>query len=82
MGCSLPGSSAHGISQQECWSGLPFLSPGVLPDPGIEPLSPALADGFYTTEPPGKPPVGRLEQDIYHIYQHRITMVESWRADT
>ena len=32
-----------------------FLSPGVLPDPGIEPGSPALAGGFFTTELPGKP---------------------------
>ena len=30
-------------------------SPGDLPDPGIEPMSPALAAGFFTTEPPGKP---------------------------
>ena len=31
-----------GFSRQECWSGLPFPSPGDLPDPGIEPRSPAL----------------------------------------
>ena len=31
-----------GFSRQECWSGLPFPSPGDLPDPGIEPVSPAL----------------------------------------
>ena len=36
-----------GFSRQEYWSGLPFLSPGDLPDPGIEPRSPALqADTF------------------------------------
>jgi len=34
---------------------LPFPSPGDLPDPGIEPQSPALAGGFFTTTPPGKP---------------------------
>ena len=44
-----------GFSQQEYWSGLPFPSPGDLPDPGIKLMSPALADGFFTTEPPGKP---------------------------
>ena len=47
-----------GFSRQEHWSGLPFLSPGDLPDPGIErrsPVSPALADGFFTTEPLGNP---------------------------
>ena len=41
--------------RQEYRSGLPFPSPGGLPDPGMEPTSPALADGFFTTEPPGKP---------------------------
>ena len=40
---------------QEYWSGLPFPTPGDLPDPGIKPGSPALAGGFFTTEPPGKP---------------------------
>ena len=42
------------ISRQESWSGLPFPTPGDLPDPGIKPESPALVDGFFTTEPPGK----------------------------
>ena len=49
MDCSPPGSSVHGILRQEYWSGLPFPSPGDLPDPGIEPASPALAEGFFTT---------------------------------
>ena len=43
-----------GFPRQEYWSGLPFPSPGELPDPGIEPESPALAGGFFTAEPPGK----------------------------
>ena len=38
--------------RQECWSGLPSLSPGDLPNPRSEPASPALAGGFFTTEPP------------------------------
>jgi len=43
MDCSLPGSSlSMGFSRQEYWSGLPFPSPGDLPDLGIEPGSPAL----------------------------------------
>ena len=54
-----PVSSVHGIFfRQEYWNGLPFLSPGDLTDPGIKPtspVSPALAEGFFTTEPPGKP---------------------------
>ena len=40
------------FSRQEYWSGLPIISPGELPDPGIEPISlmsPALASGFFTT---------------------------------
>ena len=37
------------FSRQEYWSGLPFPSPGDLPDPGIEPTSPALTCGFFTT---------------------------------
>ena len=41
--------------RQEYWSGLPFPSPEDLPDPGIEPMSPALAKGFFTIKPPGKP---------------------------
>ena len=39
-----------GFSRQECWSGLPFPSPGDLPDPGIEPGSPALQADFLLTE--------------------------------
>jgi len=41
--------------RQEYWSGLPFPSLGPLLDSGIKPTSPALADGFLTTEPPRKP---------------------------
>ena len=41
--------------RQEYWDGLPFPSPGDLLNPGIEPASLALAGGFCTTEPPGKP---------------------------
>ena len=48
-------SLSMGFPRQEYWSGLPFLSPGDLPDLGIEHMSPALAGGFFTTEPPGKP---------------------------
>ena len=43
------------FSRQEYWSGLPFSSPEDLPDPGIKPMFPALAGGFFTTEPPEKP---------------------------
>ena len=43
-----------GFSRQECWSGLPFPSPGDLPDPGIEPRSPALRVDALPSEPPGR----------------------------
>ena len=42
-----------GFSSQEYWSGLPFPSPGDLPDPGIEPRSPALQADALTSRPPG-----------------------------
>ena len=43
-----------GFSRQEYWSGLPFPSPGDLPNPGIEPRSPALQADALPSEPPGK----------------------------
>ena len=52
MGCSPPGSSVHGALQAEQWSGLPFPSPGDLPDPGTEPRSPALQADSLLTELP------------------------------
>ena len=44
-----------GFPRQEYWSGLPFAPAGDLPEPGVEPVSPALVGEFFTTEPPGKP---------------------------
>ena len=44
-----------GFSMQEYWSGLPFPSPGDLPDPGIEPWSPAFQVDSLPTESRGKP---------------------------
>ena len=44
-----------GFPRQDCLSGLSFPSPGYLPDPGIEPVSPALASGFFTREALLKP---------------------------
>ena len=55
MDCSLPGSSVHGILQARIWSGLPFPSPGDLPDPRIEPRSPALEADSLPTEQPAEP---------------------------
>ena len=59
--CAIPWTVAHqaplsmGFSRQKYWSGLPFPSPGDLPDPGIKPRSPALEADALTSEPPGKP---------------------------
>ena len=50
--------------RQEYWSKLPFPSPRDLPNPGIEPMSPALAGGFFITELPGSPRVVRRHHFI------------------
>ena len=55
MDGSPSGSSVHGISQQEHWSGLSYCTAGDRPDPGIEPAFPALAGGFFIPALPGKP---------------------------
>ena len=52
--CSPQAPLSMRFPRQEYWSGLPFPSPRDLLDPGIKPMSPALAGGFFTTEPPGK----------------------------
>ena len=53
-----------GFSRQESWSGLPFPSPGDLPNPGIEPGSPALQTDSLPTELQGKPPLALLTNKI------------------
>jgi len=53
-----------GFPRQEYWSGLPFPSLGDLPDPRIEPMSPALAVRFFTAKPSGKP-----------IYEDKPTLI-------
>ena len=50
-------SRSMGFSRQEYWNGLPFPSPGDLPNPGIEPGSPALQTDALPSEPLGKPTV-------------------------
>ena len=55
MDCSLPGSLSMEFSRQEHWSGLPSTSPGDLPDPGIKPVSLALAGRLSTTARPARP---------------------------
>ena len=50
------------FSRQEYWSGLPFSSPGDLPNPGIEPRSPALCTDSLPYEPPKKPLLPKVAQ--------------------
>ena len=56
------------FSKQEYWNGLPYPSPGDLPDPEIEPMSPALAGEFFTTELPVKP--------HYHCAYHHNSFLD------
>ena len=62
VACQAPLSM--GFSRQEYWSGLPFPSPGDLPNPGIEPGSPALEVDALTSEPPGKHHMCTIYQKI------------------
>ena len=55
MDCSLPDSSVHGILQVRILEWVVISSLGDLPDPGIEPWSPALQANSLLSEPPGKP---------------------------
>ena len=55
------------FSRPEYWSGLPFPSPGDLPNPGIEPRSPTLQADSLPAEPPGKPFVN-------HTYQYKFKL--------
>ena len=64
-----------GCSWQEYWSGLPFSSPGDLPNPGIEPRYPTLQAGSIPSEPPGKPKLDitehQLKQGLIHL-RHKV----------
>ena len=53
VACQAPLSM--GFSRQEYWSGLPFPSPGDLPNPGLKPTSPAVLADSLQAEPPGEP---------------------------
>ena len=59
------------LSRQEYWSGLPFPSPGDLPDTGIEPRSPALQADTLPSEPPGKPDLSK-ERKIESVSDGRV----------
>ena len=55
-------SPSMGFSRQEYWNGLPFPSPGYLPNPGIIPGSPALQTDALLSEPPRKPSICGMEK--------------------
>jgi len=62
-----------GFSRQDYWSGLPFPTPGDLPDSGSEltsPAAPALASKFFTTVPPQKPNQEKEDDYIYRNPYH------------
>ena len=60
------------FSREEYWSRLPFCLPGDLPDPGVESTSPALADGFFTTELLKKPPQ-EIRDIVVYYNTHKIS---------
>ena len=66
------------FSRQEYWSGLPFPSPGDLPDPGIEPVSPAFQADSLPPEPPGKHHANSLRGYCIQLlnFQRKKTMIE------
>ena len=82
IACQAPLST--GFPRQEYWSELPFPSPGGLPDPGIEPASPALAGRFLvfflTTKPPKKPLVNILHAhgSSRYLFEIYLWQLQNW----
>ena len=68
-----------GFFRQEFWSGLPFPSPGDLPDPGIEPGSPALQADALSSEPPRKPTRGRRGPQILPLFSSQGFFISAHR---
>ena len=66
-----------GFPWEEYWSGLPFPSPGELTDPGIEPVSLALAGGFFATEPWGMPSQS-YSFSSSHVWMWELDHKEGW----
>ena len=66
-----------GFSRQEYWSGLPFHSPGDLPDPGIKPGSPALQADSLPSEPPEKQFTHTAELSILPTIHEAVTLITS-----
>ena len=68
-----------GFSRQEHWSGMPFPSPGDLPNPGIKPRSPSLQADALTSEPPGRPLGKRERKDFFPKSSHLKQALEGSR---
>ena len=70
------------FSRQEYWSGLPFHSPGDLPNPGIELRSPTLQADGLSSEPPGKPLPANAEElrDGFDPWVRKIPWKMEWKA--
>ena len=66
------------FSRQEYWSGVPFPSPGDLPDPGIKPRSPALQADAFWSEPPGNPTIYWNYLLIYSFSDKIILVPQGW----
>ena len=69
-----PAPLCVGIFRQEYWIGLPFPPPGDLPNPGIEPASPALAGRFFTTKPSHRKPC-IVDESTPHRLSQKICAV-------
>ena len=70
-------ASLSGRERQGQWSGLAFPSPGDLHNLEIKPASPALADGFFTTKPLGKPKIEYNSDEIIKSKQFRHIKLET-----
>ena len=70
--------SSMGSSRQEYWSGLLFLSPGDLPNPGIEPGSPAFQADALTSEPPGSKSPSHMWRIRLGIHEGYFQVLSSW----
>ena len=82
MDCSPLAPLSMEFPRQEFWSGLPFLSLSDLPDPGTKPTSletPALADGFFTTELPGKPK--RRDRERIFLFSYLLIFIAENMVD-
>ena len=80
MDCNPPGSSVMEFSRQEYWSGLPFSSPGDLPNPGIKPGSSALQADSLPSEPPGKPLCSEKMSLDFQIQAFALSFPPTWYA--